>query len=146
MVHVVDEGSEFDAPIETIWAFLQSPADHGASHPERTHAEATPLGESTTMVSWEQDMNGKKVKVVSRVTAIPPLGLVVEQLEGPMAGSKAFTYYIPRGAKTGVTVVGEFKSPVVPEAQLEPMVRKGLANAFAQDSASLKTFAHPHHK
>jgi hypothetical protein len=40
-----------------------------------------------------------------------PLGLVVEALEGPIAGSKFFNYYTPKGNKTGVTVIGDFKSP-----------------------------------
>ena len=31
-----------------------------------------------------------------------------EHLEGPTAGSRAFVYYMPKGNKTGITLVGEF--------------------------------------
>ena len=44
----------------------------------------------------------------SRLTMDAPFGIVQEYLEGPMAGSKNFQYHIPKGDKTGVTVVGEF--------------------------------------
>jgi hypothetical protein len=140
MVHIVDEGSEFDAPLETIWAFLQSQEDHGASHPEHKNSQAKPLAESTVQVTWEQDMDGKQVKVVNRITMIPPVGLAIETLEGPLAGSKFFNYYTPKGSKTGVTIVGDFKSPAMPESHLEPMVRKNFEHVFAQDTASIKKF------
>jgi hypothetical protein len=32
-----------------------------------------------------------------------------------MAGSKFFNYYIPNGSKTGITVAGDFKSPMMPD-------------------------------
>ncbi|MCI4321116.1 MAG: SRPBCC family protein [Thermoplasmata archaeon] len=140
MVHIVDEGGEFDAPLETVWRFIQSQDDHGESHPEHQNAQMKPLTETTVQVSWEQDMEGKKVKVVNRLTMLPPVGLAIEQLEGPLAGSKFFNYYTPKGAKTGVTIVGDFKSPSVPEAHLEPMVRKNFEHVFSQDTASLRKF------
>ena len=141
MVHIVDEGSEFDAPLDKIWRFLQTPEAHGPSHPEHMNNGAKPLSESSLQVTWEQDMDGKTVKVVNRVTMLPPLGLAIEQIEGPLAGSKFFNIYTPKGSKTGVTVIGDFRSPVVPESHLEPMVRKNFEHVFAQDTASLKKFA-----
>ena len=140
MVHIVDEGGEFDAPIETIWKFLNSPEDHGASHVEHKNAEAKPVAESMMQVSWEQDMNGKNVKVVNRVTAIAPVGLAIEMIEGPMAGSKFFNYYTPKGNKTAVTIVGDFVMQGMPAAQVEQMARKNFAHVFEQDTAALKKF------
>lgn len=141
MVHIVDEGSHFDVPLETIWRFLQAPEDHGASHSDHKNPQMRPLGEATAQVSWEQDLQGKPVKVVNRVTMYPPLGIAIEQTEGPLAGSKFFNFYTPKGARTAVTVVGEFKSPMIPDSQLEPMVRKNFEHVFEQDSAALKRFA-----
>ncbi len=141
MVHIVDEGSQFDATVETIWRFLRSPSDHGTSHPEHRNMQATPLSENAAQVSWEQDVAGKSVRVVNRVTAFPPLGSMIEMVEGPLAGSKFFNYYTPKGAKTGVTIVGEFQSPVLPESQIEPMVRENFERVFVQDTAALKKFS-----
>jgi hypothetical protein len=140
MVHIVDEGSQFDHPVDVIWKFLQAP-DHGTSHPEHKNPQVRPLGETQAQVSWEQDLQGKSVKVVNRITMFPPVGMVIEQVEGPLAGSKFFSFYTPKGAKTGVTVVGDFKSPVLPESQLEPVVRENFERVFAQDTAALKRFS-----
>jgi hypothetical protein len=140
MVHLVDEGSHFDASVETIWRFLQS-SDHGASHADHKNPQAKPLSESSAQVSWEQEMDGRTVKVVNRVTMFPPVGIAIEQIEGPLAGSKFFNFYTPKGAKTAVTIVGDFRSPTVPEGQLEALVRKNFEHVYAQDSAALKQFA-----
>jgi hypothetical protein len=140
MVHLSDEGSEFDAPIEKIWQFLQAPEDHARSHTEHKNQQAQPVGDASVRVSWEQDMDGKEVKVVNRITMFPPLGVAIEVLEGPLAGSKFFNFYTPKGGKTAVTIVGNFVSPTVPETHLEPMVRKNLEHVFAQDSAAIKKF------
>jgi Polyketide cyclase / dehydrase and lipid transport len=140
MVHIVDEGSQFEVPVDTIWRFLQSPDDHGASHPEHKNMQMKPLGEGSVQVSWEEEMQGRPVKVVNRITMFPPVGIAIEMVEGPLAGSKFFNYYTPKGSKTGVTVVGEFKSPSMPEGQLEPLVRKNFEHVFTQDTAALKRF------
>jgi hypothetical protein len=141
MVHLVDEGSQFDASIDMIWKFLGSPMDHQASHPQHKNMQAKPLAEDVLQVSWEQEMSGKPVKVVNRVTMIPPVGMVIEMVEGPLAGSKFFNYYTPKGARTAVTIVGDFRSPMLPESQIEPVVRQNFDHVFAQDSAALKQFS-----
>jgi hypothetical protein len=67
------------------------------------------------------------------------LGVAIELLEGPMTGSKFFNYYIPNKNKTGVTVVGDFKSPIInDEAQLRQIVLSFLEQAFKEDSTYLK--------
>jgi hypothetical protein len=141
MVHIVDDGGEFDAPIETIWAFLQAPDDHRESHSDHKNQQAKPLTETSVQVSWEQDMGGKSVKVVNRITMVPPVGIAVEQIEGPLAGSKFFNFYTPKGSKTGVTVVGEFQAPSgMAEPQFVSMVRQNFEHVFSQDTAALKKF------
>jgi hypothetical protein len=54
-------------------------------------------------------------------------------------GSKFFAYYRPRGAKTRVTVVGDFTSPTIPSARLEAAVLAFFALEFEQDSAAIAT-------
>lgn len=138
MVHIEDMGSQFDAPIELVWKFLQSPSDHGVSHTNRRNVQGAPDGEHSMRVSWEQEVEGKWVKVANRVTMFPPVAMMVESHEGPLAGSKFLMYYKPNGAKTGVSVVGDFHSPVIPPAQLEPMVLHSLEQAYNEDNASLR--------
>ena len=137
MVRIHDEGSEFDAPVEAIWKYLSSP-DHGPAHHDRRHTTRTPVGENVIELAGEQLVRGQWVKVRVRNTILPPLGYASEFLEGPFAGSRQFVYYLPRGPKTGVTVVGEFVSPTLPEAELEATVREALDHAFEDDNRQLR--------
>jgi hypothetical protein len=67
-----------------------------------------------------------------------PLGIAFEILEGPFADSKYFVYYIPlNNNKTRITVVGIFKSSILPEEQLKPIVLGFLEKAFSEDFAYL---------
>ncbi len=140
MVHVKDEGSHFEAPIETLWKFLQAET-HDESHAKSTrNRHVKPLGENMVLITEEANMNGQWVKVANRITMFPPLGTVVEVLEGPMAGSKLANLYTPKGAKTQIDVYGEFTSAQIPAAQLEHAVRANLEAVFNDDTAALKEF------
>ncbi len=141
MVYLKDEGSTFDAPIDVVWKYLQTDVEHGTAHKGRRNQSRKMISENTMEVSWEQEMEGKWVKMGTRLTMLPPVGFSVEPLEGPMAGSKFYNYYTPRGAKTEVTVVGEWNSKVIPAAQLEGAVRENLEKVFNEDTAGLRTFS-----
>lgn len=140
MVHIKDEGSHFDAPIETVWKFLQSPPDHGASHQGQRHAQMTPINEHSFIVSMEQDMGGHWVKVANRITIFPPLAMSIEVIEGPMAGTKMVNIYTPKGGKTGIDVYGDFTIAQVPPAQIEGAVRENLQKVFDEDTAAIRAF------
>jgi hypothetical protein len=135
------EGSKFDAPLDVVWKYLQHPEAHGNAHKGSRNREMKPLTETSFVVSWEQNMNGKWVKVANRITVYPPLGMAAEAIEGPMMGSKMFTVYTPHGAKTEVSVFGEMQAAGVPPAQLEPTVRGFWEMAFNEDSAGIREFA-----
>jgi len=137
MVLVKDEGSHFDAPISTVWEFLQGEM-HGQAHVSTRDQHVKPVSENVVVLSMEQNMNGQWVKVVNRITALPPLGVVIEVLEGPMAGTKMVNVYTPKGNRTGIDVYGEFTSPHIPAAQLESAVRANLQQVFDEDSAAIK--------
>lgn len=141
MVHIRDEGSEFDASIEEIWKFLGSPQVHTPAHVSRRNSQVKPIGENAILLSVEQNMGGHWQKVLNRVTLLPPIGMAVEMLDGPLAGSKFFTYYTPKGGKTGVTVVGEFVSKSIPPAQLESEVLRSLEETFNEDNLALRKLA-----
>ena len=78
------------------------------------------------------------VKIKS--TSVAPIGRMMEYLEGPLAGSKVMSYYIPKGQKTGVTIVGEYVSKVVPEGQIRMVVMNQLEQSFKEDNENLKNF------
>jgi hypothetical protein len=140
MVHIRDEGSQFDAPIHVIWQYLSGP-EHGDAHKNNRHQQVKPVGENSVEVSMEQNMGGQWAKVKNRITVFPPVGVTIEVLEGPLAGSKIFNVYTPKGAKTGIDVYGEFVSAQIPAAQLEPAVRGFLASVYEEDNATLKAMA-----
>jgi hypothetical protein len=142
MVHIKDEGSHFDAPLETVWGFLQAPDDHRASHSTTTrNHQMKPITETSFHLTQERNVNGQWVKEVDRITVHPPLAVVIEVLEGPMAGSTMVNIYSAKGNKTGIDVYGEFNSKMIPAAQLEAAVRGNLESVFNEDQAAIKAFA-----
>ena len=141
MVHIEDLGSHFDAPIETVWKFINSPADHGASHQDRRNVRGEPDGENRITSSWEQNVQGNWVKVQNQVTLFAPVAMLVHSVEGPLAGSKFMFYYSPKGDKTGVSVIGDFQSKTIPPAQLEQAVLASLEAAFNDDQAAIRRMA-----
>lgn len=140
MVYITDGGSEFDAPIETVWKYLQSEQDHGNSHKGRRNFQRKPAGENGAILEWDQEMDGKWVHQSNRLTFHPPVGFFVEPLEGPMAGSKFFNYYVPKGNRTQVVVVGDWTSKTIPPAQIEKAVMGHLERIFGEDVAGLQSF------
>jgi len=137
------EGSKFDAPVATLWKYLQSPEAHGNAHKGSRNRAMKPLTETSFVVAWEQNMNGNWVKVANRITVFPPLGMVAEAIEGPMTGSKMFTVYTPHGEKTEVSVFGDMQAAGVPPGQLEPMVRGFWEMAYNEDNAAIRDFTKP---
>jgi len=140
MVYLTDWGSEFDAPMDVVWSYVQATEDHGKSHKGRRNTDRKQLSENSVLISWEQDVDGKWVKMANKMTFHPPVGFFIEPQEGPMAGSKFFTFYAPNGNKTQVVVVGEWTSKTIPPAQLEKTVRANLERVYSEDVAGLKAF------
>jgi len=135
------EGSKFDAPLDVVWKYLQAPDAHGNAHQGSRNRAMKPINETSFVVSWEQNMGGKWVKVANRITVYPPLGMAAEALEGPMAGSKMFTVYTPHGDSTEVSVFGDMQATGIPPAQLEGLVRGFWEMAYNEDSAGIREFA-----
>jgi hypothetical protein len=140
MVYVRDEGSVFDAPVDVVWQFIQSDTDHGNSHKGRRNFKRKQLAENMVQLDWEQDVDGNWIPMSNRLTFLPPVGFMVEPMAGPMAGSKFMNYYIPKGDKTEVVVVGDWHSSMIPPAQLEQAVMANLDKIFKEDSAGIKEF------
>ncbi len=140
MVFILDEGSHYEAPIDRVVKLLQSHMTDGAAiHPNLKNFKLERVSENIAIGSGEREVQGKIVSSKARFTMFPPLGVAIEQLEGPMAGSKYFYYYIPKGGRTGVTAVGEFKSPIMSDEQLKQAVNAFLEQVFKEDTAYLET-------
>ncbi len=135
MVFIFDDGSRFKAPLDKVWKLNQSEGEH--SHPSLRNQRGEQQGEHFVLTYETQMPDGSWAKHKVRTTAFPPVGVAFETLEGPMAGSKSFQFYTPKGNETGVTVVGEFTSKGVPEADLKNAVLAFLGTVFDEDQKNL---------
>lgn len=139
MVFILDEESVFDAPLEKIWRFMSTPGDHH-KHGSMKNRKIEPEGNSVVL-SFEVELpNGTRTPVRIRSTSLPPVGRMMEYLEGPLAGSKVFSYYVPMGNRTGIHIAGEYVSKTIPEAQLKSVVMSQLEQSFMEDSENLRNF------
>ncbi|HEV2317811.1 MAG TPA: hypothetical protein VGV89_09615 [Thermoplasmata archaeon] len=50
MVHIKDEGSHFEAPVEIVWKYLQDAEQHNSTHRARNF-QMKPLTESAMELS-----------------------------------------------------------------------------------------------
>jgi hypothetical protein len=135
MVFVFDDGSKFNATLDKIWKLNRSEGEH--DHPSLKNQRVEMEGEHVILFYETAMPDGTLVKHKTRTTAFPPLGIVLETLEGPMTGSKSFQFYTPEGSETGVTVVGEFTSKMIPEAEMKQAVMAFLDTMFKEDSNNL---------
>jgi len=136
MVFIVDEGSVFKAPLQKVWQLGQSEGIH--NHPSMMNVKRSMEGEHVVLVYDTKMPDGNMAKNKVRMTVVPPVGFILEYMDGPFTGTRLMQYYIPKGDKTGVTVVGEVKSPMIPESQLKGTMLKGLEMAFNEDQENLK--------
>lgn len=134
MVYLLDEGSVFDAPVDKIWKYLQS---QGHQHHSIKVLNREVSGNSVVLTS-ERNILGKTVIVKVRNILYPRFGMVQEYLEGPLQGSRAFLYYIPKGDKTGVTIVGDYIMSGANEQTIREVIEKQAQLSFDEDNENLK--------
>lgn len=142
MVSVRDEGSYFEGSIQTVWRFLNMPKEHSEAHRSIRNRTVQPVGETSMVATMERNFRGGWVKVVSRLTVLPPLGHVQEFLEGPFAGSKMFTVYTAEGDRTRIDVYGEFVSPTIPPDEVEAAALAYLDESFREDAPVIRALQH----
>ncbi len=136
MVFILDEGSVFDAPLDKIWQLNRSPSEHRHPSMKNFRAERT-SDPSTFLAAWDAEAQGATAHIKAKFVYFPPLGFAIDYLEGPLAGSKEFQYYIPLGNKTGITCVGEFKAPGWSDDQLRAAAVDLYDKAFREDQENL---------
>lgn len=138
MVHIHDEGGEFDAPIDVIWAYLET--SHRGVHKSFRNLEVINISQNADLITLEEKIGGGWTKTTNRVFEFRPLGTSLEILTGPLAGTKQFTFYTPKGDRTGINIAGEFVSREIPEARLVSMVSDSLQELFDEDVMGLRAF------
>ena len=137
MVYLLDEGSEFDAPLDRIWKYLQSNEEHDHKAIKTISAEMP--SENVLVITNEVTLGAAPpMRNKIKLTMYPPFGVVSEYLEGPMAGSRTFQYYIPKGNKTGTTVVGDFVAKGMDDDSVKAAAWQFLELAFNEDNENLR--------
>jgi hypothetical protein len=134
MVYILDEGSVFDASLDKIWKYLQSQEHH---HDSIKVLNREIVGNSVILTS-ERTVMGKTATVKVKNTLYPPFGMVQEYLEGSIQGSRAFAYYVPKGDKTGITIVGDYVMSGVSDQQIREAVGTQAQKSFDEDIANLR--------
>jgi hypothetical protein len=138
MVYVADEGSEFDAPIEVVWKYMLGGENHDAQHTTTRNPKFEEVSDITMIYSAERSFRGKWAPDRMRISTFPPVSVVIEWLDGVLAGSKLVYVYSPRGKKTGIDVYGEFTSKTLPPAEVEAAAREWLESEFHADAPALQ--------
>jgi hypothetical protein len=140
----IQDAGVFEAPLEMVWKLAEDHVEQGNKiHPNTRNNKTEIIGETSFINSWEQDdENSQTIRMKVKGTSYYPLGIAFEILEDPFADSKYFVYYFlldNDNSKTGVTVVGDFKSNVIPEEQIKLTVLSFLEKVFSEDVAYLNT-------
>jgi len=136
MVFIIDEGSVFKAPLNKVWELMQSEGKH--NHPSEINPRMAMDGDHPVLTFDVKMPDGRQVTNKIKLTLMPPVGVSLDYLEGPFAGSKSVQYYVPKGNETGVTVIGDYNSPWMSGDQLKGAVLMSLETAFNEDQENLK--------
>lgn len=138
MVKVTDEGL-FPVSREKVWKLVEA---HGTDlqtiHPGVTSFKLLRTEGNSNVVEQHQDMNGRDVKLVLKVTPNPPDKLTLDFLEGPMLGKMVNNYTEVSGG-TKVVTECDMKSPMMDDKQLEGAVKQFLNDGFNDDLRYLNT-------
>jgi hypothetical protein len=102
------------------------------------------LSEVTGIIRCEvEDGDGWRT-MVARLTTIRPAARIIEEHEGPYAGSKMVLLYAPRGRKTAVDVFCYMRSTELSPREIRHKQLRTFASAHAEDVPYLRRFARNH--
>ena len=141
VVHFREEGTMYDVPIDVLWGFMNWEG-HGTAHAKSVR-DFQVLEESPNRVTvtHESFRGGAWQKITSRVVDFPPLGRVVEEVEGPYQGTQMVFLYTPVGGRTRLDIIARFVSDVLSPEVLEHQMVDSLQGAGAEDEPFLMKFA-----
>lgn len=142
MTYFEERGSVYDAPLDTVWEFIQ---DDEEFHPKAHRATLRnwrdrKLSDVTRLVRYQQVEDGRWRQFVARLTEIRPAVRILESLEGPFAGSTTVHFYRPRGNKTVVDVQYYMHSSELSPAEIKRRKLRRSANAYREDLPYFRRF------
>lgn len=147
MTYFEDRGTVYDAPIELLWDFMEKDEEfHPKAHATTLrNIEWKELSEVTGVIRCEvRDTGTQWRKMTARLTAIRPAVRILEELEGPYAGSKVVYLYSPRGRKTAVDVLFYMRNSELTPEEIRRDRLTTHANAFEEDVPFLHRFVRTH--
>ena len=140
MVFIQDLGSHFDAPIERVWEYIFGGYEHDKVHTSTRGGKISLVSKSPLVLRYtsERRYGRRWVPEAMRISIYPPVATVQEFLKGPLAGSVWTYVYTPKGKRTRIDVVGEFKSKSFGDAQLRRVATAFLDNEFREDAPAVR--------
>jgi hypothetical protein len=134
------EGTIYDVPIDVLWEFMNWEG-HGAAH-EQNARNTTVLEESPNGVlyRYETQRGGDWRKITGRVMDFPPLGRVVQEVEGPYKGTQMVFLYTPVAGKTRLDIVARFVSDQFDPPTLKRHMVDSRELAAVEDDPYLQRF------
>ena len=141
VVNFREEGTMYDVPIDVLWEFMTWEG-HGGAH-EKSGRNFTVVEElpNVFLVTFEAFRGGDWRKIKSRVIDFPPLGRVVEEVEGPYKGTQMVFLYTPVGRRTRLDIVARFVSDMLDPEALERHMVDSIQSAGVEDEPYLQEFA-----
>jgi len=141
VVNFREEGTMYDVPIDLLWEFMNWDG-HGAAH-EKSGRNFAVLEEAPNrfLVTFEAFRGGDWRPIRCRVIDFPPLGRVVEELEGLYKGTQIVALYTAVGRKTRLDIIARFVSEVLDPETLERHMVDSIQSAGVEDEPYLQKFA-----
>ena len=135
LVYFEDRGAIYDAPIEVVWDFMRNDDEfHPRAHVGTVRKfKSKRLSAVSILLRWEQLDGRRWRKRVARLTEIRPSVRILEEMEGPDAGSQTVHIYIPKGAATVVDVLSYRRSTKDSPAQIKRKWLRQFADAYSED-------------
>lgn len=86
MVFILDEGSNFDAPLSKVLGLFQTEGAH--KHPSHLNPSMSMEGEHPVMSFQTKSPDGSVASHKIRMTMFGPVGFLIEYTDGPLSGTK----------------------------------------------------------
>ncbi len=135
LVYFEDRGAIYDAPIEFVWDFMHNDREfHPKAHIGTVrNFKSKRLSAVSILLRWEKLEGRRWEKKVARLTEIRPSVRILEEIEGPDAGSQTVHIYTPKGEVTIVDVLSYRRSTKDSPAQIKAKWLRKFADAYSED-------------
>ena len=143
LVYFEDLGGVYDAPIEVVWDFMEKDEEfHPKAHKSTVrNFKSKRLSEISIILRWEQREGPRWRKKFARMTEVRPSVRILEEIEGPDAGSQTVHIYRPKGNSTVVDVLSYRRSTIDSPGQIRKKWLRKFASAYREDLPYFRAYA-----